>query len=141
MLKKLGVVLVLLLLAACGQQQRLPSNDRDTIVLAAAYDSLESLHRSAVRAGVPCPDWLVVPGSPIIGEETGTCSPSNVMTTYRNRFEIKQALAEKHRWVRMTGSEQVILIGPNWSIVDRTEVLEDIAPKLGGEVYYIEPQQ
>lgn len=139
-MKKLGVALALLLLAGCGEQESL-ADTRDTIVLAKSYDTLAGLHRDAVHAGVPCPDWLVVPGSPIIGEETGTCSPSNVMTIYRNKSEVEQAIAEKHRWVRMTGSEQVILIGPNWSIVDQTEVLEDIAPKLGGEVYYIEPQQ
>ena len=115
----LVVALCALLVAACG---RSPESKK--------YATLDELRRSAVAAGLVCPQWSTDVRHD--GSLQGTCSPHDIVVLFADHDQRDAAVQSLKDALDGGGLAYAALVGENWMI--NSPQAPDLAEKLGGEL-------
>lgn len=96
---------------------------------AVAYDDAAALRDAAVQAGLDCPRWdslNVITNA----ASSGHCSDYAVLSTYLTEDAVQSTVIGMKR----LGGDGSLLVGPNWIISERPEVVQSLKESMGGTV-------
>lgn len=119
---------VLLSVALAGCADAATPASTPNAVVPTQYSSVVALRDDAVSAGYPCPSWNQ-DNKVVAAAESGTCSDSDVFSTYLDRNSTQDAAA----LLKSTPATN-LLVGPNWIINAGPDGIRLLQAALGGDL-------
>lgn len=129
MKRLLAASITALLLTGCAATSEPDAPAQEAASYPETYRSVVELKDAFVQAGGDCPSWEQT-NQVKTASESGTCSPTNVLSIYTSEAEKEDAL-ELFKSIAQPGA--ALLVGKNWIINDKS--VKEIDPAIGGTFF------